>query len=65
METGQTGPDRSFSSPPLTPGKAYTYEVKARWMNSGEPCSRADPGKVKVEANRTTTVDFGRLAETK
>jgi uncharacterized protein (TIGR03000 family) len=60
-ETGQSGSDREFTSPPLTPGKAYTYEVKARWMVSGEP--REQTRKVTVHANQTTTVDFGRVAE--
>ncbi len=61
QETGQSGQEREFGSPPLTPGKSYTYEVKARWMQAGEP--KEQTRKVKVIANRTTTVDFGPLAE--
>ena len=61
METGQNGQEREFGSPALTPGKTYTYEVKARWMEAGEPVERTR--KVKVMANRTTTVDFSPVAE--
>jgi len=61
QETGQSGQEREFGSPPLTPGKSFTYEVKARWMQNGEPVEQTR--KVKVMANRTTTVDFGPVAE--
>ena len=61
METTKRGQERDFASPALTPGKAYTYEVKARWMQAGEPVERTR--RVKVMANQTTTVDFGQVAE--
>jgi len=61
QDTAQSGQEREFGSPPLTPGKSYTYEVKARWMEAGEPVERTR--KVKVMANRTTTVDFGPVPE--
>jgi uncharacterized protein (TIGR03000 family) len=35
-KTAQTGTARSFVSPPVTPGHDYTYEVKARWRESGK-----------------------------
>src|SRR5262249_29983293 len=35
--TEQTGPYRRFWTPPLEPGKVYTYQVKARWMLDGAP----------------------------
>ena len=54
------GADRSFASPALTPGKTYTYEVKARWMEDGQPVEQTR--RVKVEANRTSTVEFGQPA---
>lgn len=63
VETSKTGSERDFTTPPLVPGKSYTYEVKARWVESGEPVERTR--KVKVEANRTTVIDFDRLAEKK
>jgi len=61
QETGQRGQEREFGSPPLTPGKSYTYEVKAQWMEAGEPVEKTR--QVKVMANRTTTVDFGPVPE--
>ena len=60
-ETSQTGMDRVFTSPALEPGKSYTYEVKARWMEAGKPVEQTR--RVKVQANQTTTVDFGRASE--
>jgi len=56
QETGQRGQERDFASPVLTPGKTYSYEVKARWMQDGQPVERTR--QVKVQANQTTTVDF-------
>ena len=35
--TRQTGARRTFSSPPLEPGNAYHYEVRARWLVKGKP----------------------------
>lgn len=61
VETNQSGMEREFNSPALTPGKAYSYEVKARWMAAGEPVEQTR--KVKVMANQTTTVDFGKVPE--
>ena len=29
--TEQTGSERSFESPPLTPGKTYSYMITAQW----------------------------------
>jgi len=59
--TTQTGSDRTFSSPAIQPGKAYTYEVKARWMKEGEPVEQTK--QIQVKANETTTVNFSPLAE--
>ena len=61
QETAQSGQEREFGSPPLTPGKSYTYEVKAQWMENGQPVEKTR--KVKVMANQTTTVDFGPVPE--
>ena len=43
----QTGTTRQFVSPPLTPGKAYTYDIRATWTG---------PDGKKVE--RTVSVDI-------
>src|SRR5207249_2609270 len=39
-KTQQTGTFRQFESPPLTPGRDYTYEVRARWFDNGKEINR-------------------------
>jgi uncharacterized protein (TIGR03000 family) len=51
-----TGAERNFVTPELTPGKVYSYQVKARWTLNGRPVEQS--AKVKVYANKTTTVEF-------
>jgi uncharacterized protein (TIGR03000 family) len=36
----QAGPVRQFRTPPLTPGKGYYYEVRARWITDGRENSQ-------------------------
>ena len=55
-QTAETGPERFFVSPPLTPGQRYTYEVRARWVEGGRPVE--EDRTVSVTANRWTDVDF-------
>jgi len=59
--TSQTGSERVFASPSIQPGRTYTYEVKARWMQEGEPVEQVK--QVRVQANEMTTVDFSPLVE--
>jgi len=54
--TQQTGPERNFATPPLTPGKTFEYQVKAKWMKDGKPVEQTRT--VKVRANETSNVDF-------
>jgi len=56
--TNQRGSDRVFTSPSLNPGKAYHYEVKARWTENGRPVERTK--RVEVRAGQRTTVDFNQ-----
>jgi uncharacterized protein (TIGR03000 family) len=51
-----SGSERLFVSPELTPGKPYNYRVKARWTQDGRSVEQT--AKVKVYANKTTTVEF-------
>jgi uncharacterized protein (TIGR03000 family) len=44
VKTDQTGTQREFVSPELTPGKRFTYTVRVR--------SRADDGKVVDETRK-------------
>jgi uncharacterized protein (TIGR03000 family) len=55
-KTRQSGAERSFRSPPLTPGKTYFYDVKARWTEGGKPVERTRT--VDVRAGGRYTVDF-------
>jgi uncharacterized protein (TIGR03000 family) len=56
--TRQRGEMREFSSPPLTPGKEYHYDIRARWMDNGRPVE--DTRRVSVRAGARTDVDFTR-----
>jgi uncharacterized protein (TIGR03000 family) len=47
--TRRTGTDRQFITPPLEPGRDYSYEVRARWRENGRD----------VEQNRTVAVHAG------
>ena len=55
--TEQTGPERSFESPPLTPGKTYSYEITAQWRGpDGKDVVRKQ--QVSVRANESSNVEF-------
>jgi uncharacterized protein (TIGR03000 family) len=55
-KTTQRGPMRSFTTPPLTPGKTFNYEVKATWMVNGAPVTQTR--QVTVEAGKRNTINF-------
>jgi uncharacterized protein (TIGR03000 family) len=54
--TRSTGPTRLFHSPPLTPGKNYRYEIRARWNENGREVTQTQ--QVEVTAGARVTVDF-------
>jgi uncharacterized protein (TIGR03000 family) len=55
--TKKIGEKRTFESPPLQPGKTYTYTLVAKWEpNNYTKITRTR--KVKVEAGKTTEVDL-------
>jgi uncharacterized protein (TIGR03000 family) len=57
QETKQGGRERKYESPPLRPGRDYTYHVKVRWHDrSGNEVTRTRD--VDVRANSDVTVDF-------
>jgi uncharacterized protein (TIGR03000 family) len=57
VETRQQGTARFFESPPLVPGKTYTYDVKAVWMDeNGKKVERHRT--IEVQAGSHVTVDF-------
>ncbi len=59
-KTTQTGAVREFESPELKPGRAYTYEVRARWTQDGKKVSRTQT--IDVSAGDRKTVDFTKSA---
>jgi uncharacterized protein (TIGR03000 family) len=59
-KTAQTGPHRSFQSPPLAPGKSYSYTVRARWPEGTG--TREQIQMVEVRAGQTASVQFPRSA---
>jgi uncharacterized protein (TIGR03000 family) len=50
VPTDETGPSRQFQSPPLEPGRTYSYDVRATW--------RTEDGQ-EVARNRRLTVRAG------
>jgi uncharacterized protein (TIGR03000 family) len=58
--TQQTGTEREFVSPELTPGRTFTYHIRTRWMDNGQ--QRDETRDVNVRAGQALTVDFSRPA---
>jgi len=56
QKTQQQGTWREYFSPPLNPGKNYTYDVRARWNDNGRNVERTR--SVSVQAKGVATVDF-------
>jgi uncharacterized protein (TIGR03000 family) len=55
-KTTQTGTERRFESPTLTPGKTYSYDVRARWMGDEGEVTRTK--HVTFHAGDRVSVDF-------
>jgi uncharacterized protein (TIGR03000 family) len=56
--TTSTGPVREFQSPPLTPGKQFSYEARAIWNDGGHEVKQTQ--SVKVTPGAYVDVDFPR-----
>jgi uncharacterized protein (TIGR03000 family) len=56
VKTKQTGESRYFFSPPLTPGKQYSYQMRLRWMKDGKPVEETQ--RILVQAGLTIHRDF-------
>ncbi len=54
--TSQVGEIRHYTSPPLTPGKTYSYKVRVRWMDGGKPVEKER--RIEVQARGQTRGDF-------
>jgi uncharacterized protein (TIGR03000 family) len=60
-KTTQTGPEREYVSPPLPPGKKFTYDVRVKYLKpDGQVVDETRP--IHVRANDWWTVDFTRPA---
>ena len=55
--TQQTGSERSFESPALTPGKTYSYTITAQWRGP-DGQSVVQKRQVSVRANESSNVEF-------
>jgi uncharacterized protein (TIGR03000 family) len=60
-QTNQTGPIREFVSPPLTPGKVFTYTIAVRYK-APDGQSINDRRLIHVRANDWFRIDFTRPA---
>jgi uncharacterized protein (TIGR03000 family) len=54
--TSLTGTERSFVTPPLSPGYNYSYTLRARWTANGVPVEQTR--KVTFSAGANVRVDF-------
>jgi len=55
-ETPNTGAVREFDSPALTPGKQYSYEVRAQWEENGRMMNQTQ--EVNVSAGARSEASF-------
>lgn len=55
-KTTQTGTVRHFVSPPLDAGRAYSYEIRGRWMENGREVNQSRT--ITVRPGSQQTVDF-------
>jgi uncharacterized protein (TIGR03000 family) len=62
-KTVQRGDVREFISPPVQPGRSYTYEMMVKWMDNGQ--ERAQTRHIQVEPGRLVQVDLLRAPEEK
>lgn len=54
---------RKFHTPPLEPGRRYSYEVRLRWRKDGRDITETH--KVRVSAGAQAKVDFTTRDDTK
>ena len=55
-QTKQSGEQREFVTPTLPVGRAYQYDVRARWKENGKEIDRTRT--ITVHANQRAEVDF-------
>jgi uncharacterized protein (TIGR03000 family) len=62
VKTKQRGETRYFYSPPLTPGKKYSYEMRIRWQKDGNAVEETQ--YLVVQAGAKIQRDFSHLDKT-
>jgi uncharacterized protein (TIGR03000 family) len=55
-KTTQTGSDRLFVTPPLSPDRDYTYKVRVQWSEDGRKVERMH--SVAIRAGDRASLDF-------
>jgi uncharacterized protein (TIGR03000 family) len=55
--TKQSGAERQFVSPPLTPGKYFEYQIRAQWNENGKKLERTK--RVTFQAGDRIHLDLG------
>lgn len=55
----QSGTERNFESPALTPDRTYHYDVKVKWLDK-DGKDKTQTRRIDVRANGNQTVDFTR-----
>jgi uncharacterized protein (TIGR03000 family) len=58
--TAQTGTERLFFSPPLRPGRDYTYDVRLRWTDGGRTVEKTR--RLTVRAGDQIALDYSVTA---
>jgi uncharacterized protein (TIGR03000 family) len=61
QQMNQQGTTRQFYSPPLEPNRDYSYTVRARWMENGQP--KEQTKEVDVRAGQQASVRFGNQGQ--
>jgi uncharacterized protein (TIGR03000 family) len=61
-KTEATGTKRQFETPPLEPGKTYTYKIVAKFNQDGKPV--AEERVIEVSAGTSQVVEFTRKVNT-
>ncbi len=56
QQMGQIGGVRQFITPPLEPGAAYTYTIRARWFDGQQHLEQMQ--RVNIEAGQSLAVNF-------
>lgn len=56
QKTAATGIVRDFSTPPITPGQDYSYQVRARWTDDGHQVERTR--NIDFRAGQEVVVDL-------